>query len=228
MTKWLQWTAKLMIGTMLISGLTLCFTWLTIRTYVDKLLTAYQIDVPDTGLADLFGFGGSKNAADGTLPTALPEASAPSPGTGAAGATPSATPANADITGASPSPGSSGSPGSALGGAEEGGGPGASPGAEGQKDRVQSLGSAGTSSAGASLAMTSQQLVDLKERMSETDKAQMIALLTKMPESVLQQLTALLEDGLTAAELARMKEESLRYLSQAEYGQLLNILNKYE
>lgn len=240
MTKLLLWTAKLMIGTLLVSSLTLCFTWLTIRTYVDKLLASYNIEAPDTGLADLLRLSGGKKAGsaagqaaqaeDGSMAGQAAQAGDGSTaGQAAQAGDGSAAGPAVDIAGAG---GFAGSGSGSADGASSAGSTGSAGGeandSNGEKDRVQSLSSTESGAGGASLAMTSKELVDLKERMSATDKAELMALLTKMPEKVLQELTALLEGGLTQAELAQMKERTGQYLSPKEYGQLMDILNKYE
>ncbi|WP_058300574.1 hypothetical protein [Gorillibacterium timonense] len=185
MTKLLQGLAKLIIGTIFVSGLTLSVTWLTLHTYIDKLLASYNIEVPDTGVGDLFGFGDSKKADIPAKQAELP-ANGSEAGTGGEGST------------------------------------------EDKKDRVQSLSSQGASGSGASLALSSKELIALKEKMTEPDKAAMMALLMKIPEARLQELTALLEGGLTEAELAEMKNRAKQDLSAEEFDQLLHILNKYE
>ncbi|MEO3945762.1 hypothetical protein [Gorillibacterium sp. CAU 1737] len=186
MTRLLQKLAKLILGTLLICGLTLTVTYLTIQTYVNKLLASYHIEVPKAGFADLFG-GADKQAA-----TAPPNPPSPS-------VSPEPTAAT-NGTNASPSP---------------------SP----DKDRVQAMGTEGETGLGA-LAMTSQELTALKEKMSEADKQAIMALLIKIPEGKLQALTALLDDGLTEAELAQLAKEAEQELSPEDYSRLKELLTR--
>ncbi|MBC8079230.1 MAG: hypothetical protein H7X86_02720, partial [Gorillibacterium sp.] len=53
MTKLLQWIGKLMLGTILITGITLYVTWTTVHFYIDKLLQTYHLESVQPGFADL-------------------------------------------------------------------------------------------------------------------------------------------------------------------------------
>lgn len=77
-------------------------------------------------------------------------------------------------------------------------------------------------------AMSAEQLNAAKNEMSEADKEQLFGtVMTKLPQTAWQQISKLMEDGLTAQEMTEVKQLLAQYLSRSEYDDMMRILSKY-
>ncbi|WP_213526634.1 hypothetical protein [Paenibacillus sp. J31TS4] len=211
--------AKLLAGTILISGLTLYFTWTVVHTYADKLLGQFGVETGGLKLTDLMTsmsddvsrLTGGKGA-DGRTGEAAGSA-APGSGTaGAGGASPSPTPgpdAQAVF----------GQSGSSLGGAQAGTG-GQTGGALGA-----GAGIAGNQAGG--VVLSPEELQKKKGQLSEADKVKIFSLLTSLPSDDLQKLSRIVEDGVTEQEMTEIKQLVESRLKPNDYNQLMTILSKY-
>lgn len=225
MTKVLQWIGKLLVGTILVTGVTVFVTWTTVSSYIDKLLKTYHLEAVQPGFADMLGgmLGSLKGDVPGQQQEALGEQANP------AG---SQEPPPASPTPGTPTDSGTGTQGESTPENSANNGNGESPTPDGKKDPVQVQSqseSEGLQAAGGAVVMSAEEIVKRKENLSTDVKQQILALLVeKLPEEEMQRLTALLEGGLTAAELQEMEVSLKKYLDGNEYANLLHMINKYE
>lgn len=223
MTKVLQWIGKLMVGTILVTGITVFITWTTVSSYIDKLLKTYHLEAIQPGFADMLGGAlGSLTGGTGGDAAIEPqeepvkrEDSAVSPETVPNSPTPGPTMGQDE----NPTPGNSPNNGSSP-----------EPSTDGKKDPVQVQSqSGGLNAAGSGVVLSAEEIMERKDQLSDETKQEILALLVdKLPEEEMQQLTALLEGGLTAEELQEMETALKSYLDGNEYANLLHMINKYE
>jgi hypothetical protein len=77
-------------------------------------------------------------------------------------------------------------------------------------------------------AMTTDDLTEVKEQMSDTDKEELFGLLmTKLPQESWQTISQYIENGLTEQELTAIQQIMAQHLDKTEYGQMMDILKKY-
>jgi hypothetical protein len=107
-----------------------------------------------------------------------------------------------------------------IGGGTQAGGSAAVDGGEVQE------GTAGTDDT--ETAMTTDDLTEVKEQMSDTDKEELFGLLmTKLPQESWQTISQYVENGLTEQELTAIQQIMAQHLDKTEYGQMMDILKKY-
>ncbi|GBF72387.1 hypothetical protein PA598K_00636 [Paenibacillus sp. 598K] len=83
-------------------------------------------------------------------------------------------------------------------------------------------------SSGDTPVMSSGEIAEAKEQMSEADKQLMFGLLlNKLPQEAWQSISTYMENGLTEQELTQVQQIVAQYLNDEEYAQLMNILSKY-
>ncbi len=106
-----------------------------------------------------------------------------------------------------------------------GGGPRANGGAETEGEAEQE-GSAGID--GTETAITTDDLSDVKEQMTDEDKTELFELLMdKLPQESLQTISQFVENGLTEQELTDIQQIMAQHLDKTEYEQMMAILKKY-
>ncbi|WP_169084081.1 hypothetical protein [Paenibacillus sp. PL91] len=77
-------------------------------------------------------------------------------------------------------------------------------------------------------AMTTDDLTEVKEQMSDEDKEELFGLLmTKLPQDSWQTISQYVENGLTEQELTAIQQIMAQHLDKTEYGQMMDILKKY-
>jgi len=82
---------------------------------------------------------------------------------------------------------------------------------------------------GDGLVMSSDELASWQDSMSEEDKLTIFTtVMAKLPQDEYQNLSYLLEAGLTAEETVQIYEILGRYLTDEEMIEIVNILHKYE
>jgi hypothetical protein len=224
--KLLTWLSKIVISTVLITSITMFTTWYVVNMYVEDIFRQYQL--PAMGKKIQFGEfasrlagelnivkgkDGGKKAASGETPTTKP-----SP-------TPSPNP-----SGAFPSPSSSPNPNDQqpVGGISSSSG-GVDRSTVNQDDAIAVMGSARTEeSEKKELVMSTEDFAKKKEALSSDDKMKIFSLVVaKLPQTEVQTLSAILEDGITTQELEEVNETLKKYLNDKELSQLTDILNKY-
>jgi len=78
------------------------------------------------------------------------------------------------------------------------------------------------------VVMSAEQFQTKREKLSEEDKTTVFSLLiSRLPQEELQQLSAMMEDGITSAELAEIEKIVENYLKPDEFEKLIGIVNKY-
>ncbi len=76
--------------------------------------------------------------------------------------------------------------------------------------------------------MSTEDFAKKKEALSSDDKMKIFSLVVaKLPQTEVQTLSAILEDGITTQELDEVNATLKKYLSDKELSQLTAILNKY-
>jgi hypothetical protein len=82
--------------------------------------------------------------------------------------------------------------------------------------------------AGGSTAITTEELTEAKNQLSEADKNQLFELLAaKLPQEAWQTISSYTENGLTDEELTNIQQIVAQYLTEEQYKQFMNILKKY-
>lgn len=223
--KLLTWLSKIVISTVLITSITMFTTWYVVNMYVEDIFRQYQL--PAMGKKIQFGEfasrlagelnivkgkDGGKKAASGGTPTAKPS---PTPSLGPSGAFPSPS--------SSPNPNVQ----QPVGGISSSSGVNTSP--VNQDDAIAVMGSARTEgSEKKELVMSTEDFAKKKEALSGDDKMKIFSLVVaKLPQTEVQTLSAILEDGITTQELEEVNATLKKYLSDKELSQLTEILNKY-
>jgi len=78
------------------------------------------------------------------------------------------------------------------------------------------------------LAITTEQLNEAKNNMSSEDKEKLFTvMMEKLPQDAWQQISKLLEGGLTSDEMTDVQQIIAQYLNRDEYNQMMEILKKY-
>ncbi|MBO9608805.1 MAG: hypothetical protein J7639_22815 [Paenibacillaceae bacterium] len=219
MLRWLNWISKLLVAGILIAGLTLYITWVTVSMYVEKIIAQLPIEgVQQVDLPELVG----RLTQGYNLMKSLGSGNGAGNGNGAKG---TSTSANANAAG-SPSPTPAGSEA----------GSGNSGGAAAQKqpgdDALAVMGRSGSQGSGATeqreLVMSADQFLRAKDNLTEEDSMTIFSLLiSRLSQDELQQLSAMVEDGITEDELGQVERIVENRLQPDEYQKLLDILQKY-
>ncbi|QHW32222.1 hypothetical protein GZH47_16375 [Paenibacillus rhizovicinus] len=90
---------------------------------------------------------------------------------------------------------------------------------------------AGTNASGSSkdeVAMSTDDINAAKSQISQADKDQLFnVMIKKLPVDAWQQISKLMEDGLTTEEMTQVNQLMAQYLDRDEYDQMSSILSKY-
>ncbi|MBP1994631.1 hypothetical protein [Paenibacillus eucommiae] len=237
--KLLSWFSKILISTVLISTLTVLTTWYVVSLYVDEIIRQYQlpgigkkIQISDitARLSEELNISKPRDGAvainDKVVQPSPSASTKPPAGTQSNGTIPGASSASSSgassLTAPTASPatspydlGSSGASGSpAPGGAKD--------------DAVAVWGQVRQDSEKQQMAISTEEFAEKKDMLTAEDKMKIFSLVvTKLPEDKVQQLSTLLEDGVTMDELEKADEILQQNLEEEEYKQLMEILNKY-
>lgn len=85
----------------------------------------------------------------------------------------------------------------------------------------------GAGQAGEAL-VTTEEMTAAKEQLSEDDRNKLFAILvSKLPQEEWQTISGYVEGGLTGTELMDVQQIVAKYLNDAEYDELMEILSKY-
>lgn len=81
---------------------------------------------------------------------------------------------------------------------------------------------------GTETAVTTEDLAEVKEQMSDEDKEKLFGLLmSKLPQESWQTISQYVENGLTEQELTTIQQIMAQHLDKSEYGEMMEILKKY-
>jgi len=236
--KLLGWLSKLILSTVLISLLSVVTAWSVVNMYVEELFRQFQI--PAMGQKIQFSDfaarlseelnivkprAGANQAAAGGAQTA-------EPGSDAKGANQAATSGAADGSAVSASDSAnnaSSAPGSADSGTQPSASPDTAASAAAEDDAVAVMGQVYDDEAQQrDLVMSTETFAKKKEQLTSEDKMKIFSLVVaKLPQNEVQRLSVLLEDGITAEELKEVDQTLHRYLTDDEYKQLMEIIQKY-
>jgi len=214
--KLLNWLSKIIFQTLLVTGLTIYFTWTAVHTYVDKLLLQnnVQTGASKVQFSDfLLQLSNDMNILKQTQAQASTQAQAPTQAPAGAN--------NTIVTGGVESrttiaPHETADSLTAMAQAA------AANGAQSGQSSSEKT------AAKNNVLMTAAQFTQIKDKITENDKMQIFSLLAnKLPDADLQQFSTYLENGVTEAEWENIQAIVQKYLSSAEYKQLLDILAKY-
>lgn len=183
-------------------------------------------------------YGGSGLSPAGTVEGSS-AASGRDAASGAASGAAGAAAGNSQAAGQSPNGGASGNGSRMPGREDKEGSTGSVSGAGGMADALpvwsQSGSTQGTQTGGigeqasGKVLFSSDFLSSAKDNMSNEDKVKLFALLvSKLPAQEVQNISQLMEDGLTQEELEQIDGIIRKHLTDEEYRQVLVILEKYQ
>lgn len=231
----LGWLAKAVLTATLVSLIAVATTWVTVNIFLDKLLSQFEaasgirVELSEV-LAQLSGFGNSlltpqldKKASMGEREQQRSDSighddSNRSPDDsigddpGDASQEQSSGPANEQRGDEEDDPANDHVPDDAI------------PVWSGQTQTdSQKAGSAGDQ-----ILITGEQFIQVRDQMSNDDKMKIFALLfQKLPQQEIQNLSVLMEDGITGEELEQIDGIVSQYLSEEEYEEIKQLLSKY-
>lgn len=223
MLKKIGWLSKLVAAGLILSFLSIWTTGYIVTSYVETLLKQYNmpLEVPPMAMSGVWGklWGADPLMATDTLVEGDKQASAD--GTTqpdeAAGNDHGEAPVAVDAFGEATEP-----PLTDIG---IGGGTQANGGAAPEVGEVQE-GTAGID--GTETAVTTEDLTEVKEQMSDEDKEKLFGLLmSKLPQESWQTISQYVENGLTEQELTTIQQIMAQHLDKTEYGEMMEILKKY-
>jgi len=236
--KGIEWLAKLVLSALITSAVCIASTFWAVSTYADMILTQYnlkpvvsaapgwsqfvaELGRQATGL-NLFGAGkkpaDQRTAADTNRQSERAVSGAIDTGTD---------PLKPAETG-------TGSGTSDAGGGSSSAGSGTTTGKKPPEDAVavfgHQSGQAAGSGASASedskrIVMSGEDFAKKKEQLSNEDKNKIFNMLAaRVPQTEMQTISRLMEDGITAAELKQIEQLLQKYLKPEEYTQLLGLI----
>ncbi|NEW07295.1 hypothetical protein GK047_14910 [Paenibacillus sp. SYP-B3998] len=225
--KFMQWLGKIVIGTVLISSLSVCTTWYVVNMYVEDIFRQFQI--PALGKKVQFSdfaarLGEELNIVkprDGGKRAVMTQTEPSSPSTKPeASSLPSPNGSKASTIDPQDQHGSGTTSPTTKSGAK----------AEAKDDSVAVMGRVQTEAEAQKkdLVLSTEDFAKKKEALSSDDKMKVFSLLVaKLPQNEVQHLSALLEDGITSSELKEVDLTLKKYLNEQEYKQLMEIIGKY-
>ncbi|MCR8642981.1 hypothetical protein NV379_09945 [Paenibacillus sp. N1-5-1-14] len=207
--KWLNWLCKLVVGTAIVSVLTLTITSFTVNMVVQQILQQFNLQglVPDIKMSDvvssMINGTSSKNPNQTVLHSPAPSAKEEQKqGAQSQGQSQSSEQIGSQ-TSPSPSPAK---PDDAVG--------------------VWSQIS-GSESSSSGMVMSIEDFAKKKDQMSSEDKMKIFSTIaSKVPEKEVQRLSTIVENGITKDEAKEMDTILQKYLKPDEYAELLTIVTK--
>lgn len=89
-------------------------------------------------------------------------------------------------------------------------------------------GGTGPKAEAGSTAVTTEEMTEAKNQLSDADKDQLFEMLaTKLPQEAWQTISTYTENGLTEEELTNIQQIVAQYLTEEQYKQFMDILKKY-
>ncbi|QCT04874.1 hypothetical protein E6C60_4169 [Paenibacillus algicola] len=213
----LRWLIKISVAAVLISSLTILTTGWIVSTYLQAVLTSFNIELEGQPL----GFGGIVSSMFGSGSDKDHQEQG---GSGAEAEAPADSVPDAPATDGEP--------------AEPGGGPGADVPAgsgseagdhdeapEGSLPVMGSVEKEPGTLEDQEIVMSPDDLGEKKSSLTPDEKEEIFTLLmTKLPQSEMQRISAAMENGLTASELEEIEKGISAYLSPEEFKRLMDIL----
>jgi hypothetical protein len=227
--KFFGWFSKLLIGTVFISSLSVLTTWYVVNLYVEEIFRQYQLP----GIGKKVHFSDIAARLSEELNISKPKADQAQSTTAGkisdklkdAGVVAEGTSNSASESDKASSPVPAPSPSMTP----NGGKPEA-----GNKDAVEVWGQLGQRSGNGKadeqkeLVISTEDFAKKKDMLSSEDKMKIFTLVvSKLPQNEVQQLSTILEGGITAVEMKEVDQILQKYVKKEEYQQLLDILSKY-
>lgn len=254
MLKKIGWLGKLVAAGLILSFLSIWTTGYIVTSYVDTLLKQFNLPLEAPPMA-MSGVWGKLWGADPLLKTDIADKGTETDN-GAAGDDHGDPPEAVDAFGQIGDPpitdigigggtqadgGTAPETGGTESGETEAGEDAGETGTEAEQPETEETGTEpdnGASEAGAEeeasgidgseTAMTTEELTEVKEQMSDEDKEQLFALLmAKLPQESMQTISQYVENGLTEQELTSIQQIMAQHLDKEEYEQMMAILKKY-
>lgn len=217
--KALAWMARLALAAVIISGCTLYATWVTVHSYLDKVLAQYGVKGPDQKAKFSEFLAHMAENANILHYTGLNQEGATKPANGG-NSTGAISEKSVSPVGSEQKKESGGEalPVWSRSGQQQLG--------QSQSDSEKKAGDAADQRK--KVVFTTEQLQKTKDKISNEDKMKIFSLLvSRLPQDELQRISRLVEDGITSEELAQMEDIVEMQLTPSEYKQLLTILEKY-
>lgn len=237
MIKLINWLTKMIIHTMLVAGLTVYLTWVTVHTYVDKLLTKYHLNTVESKI-DFSDFLTQMSASLNILKpsglnnqaaverTKLAQVSEPTenpswqtlaepeitevPAKAGEGETTSPTPVPSNPVSA----GTKKAPDDSV--------------PVWKQTSSENKQKATKTEKQKELVLSAEDFTKKKDQITEKDKVKIFTLLaTRLPQTEFQQISAYVEDGVTEQEWVDIQKIVEQYLKPEEYKELQDLLAKY-
>lgn len=237
--KWLTRTAMIVMGTVLISGLTMLTTGYVVNAYVQSLLTSLNIKWEGQPSS----FGGLLKGAVGLGSGTKPDKASASQKSGimnenkAPGENNSGT-SSSEFSSSGSSPGTGEADNASKGSSykdenksdiptdkkDTGDVPDNALPVMGGQTTEESSSSSGTRE---NIVVTPDDMAAKKKELPDKDKEDIFQILmTKLPQKEMQSITASLEDGLTETEMIQIQQIMSKYLDKSEYARMMKILGK--
>lgn len=237
--KWATWLVKMCAVALIMTMVSLYATWTAVQMMVGKVLEQYNLgsEMRKIEFSDFLAeFGkslnimkqpaglGTRTAKNGSLP--------PDGGSTNAGADSKASGTGSVQPGTGS--GSTGAGGSGAGNAIGENGGEWKPDATGQDalpawSQTSSGASQGQEQTEKRTVLSTEALQSTKDKISAEDKMKLFSMVyTKLPPAEFQNISRLMEDGITQTELSEMETIVRKHLTKEEFQQLMNILGKYE
>jgi hypothetical protein len=243
--KLINWLTKIIVQTIIVAGLTIYLTWVVVHTYVDKLLTKYNMNSEQSqiqfseflsqmsaSLNILKPSNSNKQAAvESTKPVQTLEP----------------VPSNVSENNSTNDPAQDStrltledSPKAEMPAAKESD-KAISPSPTATKTEPKSTGTVGAPDDSVSvwnqtnkqgnqkdLLMSAEQFTAKKDQLSESDKMKIFTLLmTRLPQEEFQHISTYVEDGVTEAEWTDIQSIVEKYVQPDEYKELQDMLARY-
>lgn len=233
--KWMWRLFKLSVTAIVVSLLTVMTTGYVVNSYIQSLLSSYNIPIAEEAptLGGMFkgmlGFGGKtgnkvadksgteNGLSDKTTDTGLGAL----PGTGSD---------TSSGTGDDSAMNREGSDKTTEGKAAEDDKPAGTDqeNSRAPEDSVAAMGGISSQSGQqGDVLVTPDDLIARKDQLPDQEKEEVFKILmTKLPQEEMQKLTEAMEDGLTETELIEIEQVLSKYLDKTEYTKMMNILKK--
>jgi len=238
--KWMWRLFKLSVTAIVVSLLTVLTTGYVVNSYVQSLLSSYNIPIaeetPTLGgmVKGMLGFGGktgNKVADKSGTEDGLSDKTADTEGLGSLSGTGSDTSSSAGVG----SDTKEDSEGTVEGDAAQDNKSAGTGQEDGQvpEDSVAAMGGISSqaeqnaSGQQGEVLVTPDDLIARKDGLPDQEKEEVFKILmTKLPQEEMQKLTEAMEDGLTETEMIEIEQILSKYLDKAEYTKMMNILKK--
>ncbi|SDO53237.1 hypothetical protein SAMN04487897_11641 [Paenibacillus sp. yr247] len=219
--KLITWLSKIVIGTVLITSITMFTTWYVVNMYVEDIFRQYQI--PALGKKIQFSEFAARLAGELNI---VMRRDGGNQAAQVQTPTPSKPVPNPSPSGSLPNRGSNDQ--LPTGGMRSDTGADTSQGVKDDAVAVMGRSQSDANEQKKELVMSTEDFAKKKEALSSDDKMKIFSLVVaKLPQSEVQHLSVLLENGITTDELKQVNDTLKKYLSDKELKQLTDILGKY-